>query len=80
MARPRRLTPSARAFHEIVQLTAQRISFILYHEFREADLPAIPDIGFSRFEPDGRLWADWVNGQPGLRAVSLFCGGPQDSR
>src|SRR5262249_8960952 len=30
---------------------------------------------FSRFEPDGRLWAEWVNGQPDLRAVSVFCGG-----
>lgn len=57
------------------QLAAQRLSFLLYHEFREAGLPAIPDIGFSRFEPDGRLWAEWVNGQPGLRAISIFCGG-----
>src|SRR5262249_17268722 len=42
---------------------------------REAGLPAIPDVGFSRFEPDGRLWADWVNGQPDVRAVSVYCGG-----
>jgi hypothetical protein len=57
------------------QLTAQRLAFLLYHEFREAGLPVIPDVGFSRFEPDGRLWAEWVNGQPDLRAVSIFCGG-----
>src|SRR5262249_10489764 len=42
---------------------------------REAGLPAIPDVGFSRFEPDGRLWAEWVNSQPDLRAVSVYCGG-----
>jgi hypothetical protein len=54
---------------------AQRRAFILYHEFREAGLPVIPDVGFSRFEPDGRGWADWVNSQPDLQALSIFCGG-----
>ena len=57
------------------QLVQQRRAFSFYHELREAGLPAIPDIGFSLFEPDGRLWAEWVNSQAGLRAVSLFCGG-----
>ncbi len=32
-------------------------------------------MGWSLFEPDGRLWAEWINGQPDLRAVSIFCGG-----
>jgi len=41
----------------------------------EAGLPAVPDVGWSLFEPDGRLWAEWINGQPDLRAVSIFCGG-----
>jgi hypothetical protein len=57
------------------QLVQQRRSFAFYHELIEAGLPAIPDIGWSRFEPDGRLWAEWINGQPDLRAVSIFCGG-----
>ncbi len=56
------------------QLVAERRAFVLYHEFREAGLPAIPDVGFSRFEPDGRRWAEWINGHD-LRAVSIFCGG-----
>jgi hypothetical protein len=34
-----------------------------------------PTSAGSLWEPDGRLWAEWVNGQPGLRAVSIFCGG-----
>ena len=57
------------------QLLQQRRSFIFYHQLIEAGLPAIPDVGWSLFEPDGRLWAAWVNRQPDLRAVSLFCGG-----
>jgi hypothetical protein len=57
------------------QVWAQRRAYVLYHEFREAGLPVIPDVGFSRFEPDGRLWSKWVNSQPDLRAVSVFCGG-----
>ena len=64
-----------RSDSRFAQLTAIKIAFRLYHELREAGLPAIPDVGFSRFEPDGRLWAEWVNGQPDLRAVSIFCGG-----
>ena len=57
------------------QLVQQRRSFAFYHELREAGLPALPDVGWSRFDPDGRLWAEWINGQPGLAAVSIFCGG-----
>jgi len=44
-------------------------------ELVEAGVPAVPDIGFSFFEPDGRLWAEWINSQPHLQAVSIFCGG-----
>ena len=57
------------------QLVQQRRSFAFYHELIEAGLPAIPDVGWSRFEPDGRRWAEWINEQPDLRAVSIFCGG-----
>jgi hypothetical protein len=57
------------------QLIQQRRAFIHHHELLEWGLSVVPDIGFSLFEPDGRLWAEWVNGQPTLRAVSLFCGG-----
>jgi hypothetical protein len=57
------------------QLVQQRRSFAFYHELCEAGLPAIPDIGWSLFEPDGRLWAEWINSQPDLAAVSIFCGG-----
>ena len=57
------------------QLLQQRRSFAFYHELLEAGLPAVPDVGWSLFEPDGRLWAEWINSQPDLRAVSIFCGG-----
>lgn len=57
------------------QLVQQRRAFAFYHELIEAGLPAIPDIGFSFFEPDGRLWAEWINSQPAVRAASIFCGG-----
>jgi hypothetical protein len=57
------------------QLAQQRRAFLYYCWLREAGLPAIPDVGFSRFEPAGRRWAEWINGQPDLRAVSIFCGG-----
>ena len=57
------------------QLVQQRRAFIVYHELLEAGLPAIPDVGWSLFEPDGRRWADWINSQPQLQAVSLFCDG-----
>jgi len=59
-------------FRQLIQI---RRSFWYYHRLVEAGLPAVPDIGFSFFEPDGRLWAEWINNQPGLQAVSLFCGG-----
>ncbi|MDQ6897980.1 MAG: DUF4417 domain-containing protein [Candidatus Dormibacteraeota bacterium] len=52
-----------------------RRSFLLYHEALEAGLPVLPDVGWSLWEPDGRLWAEWVNAETGLRAVSIFCGG-----
>lgn len=57
------------------QLVQQRRSFVFYHELVEAGLPAVPDVGWSLFEPDGRQWAEWINAQPDLRAVSIFCGG-----
>lgn len=56
------------------QLVQQRRAWIVYHEMIEAGLPAIPDISWSIWEPDGRLWAQWVNSQPGVRAVSIYCG------
>ena len=59
-------------FEGLVQI---RRSYSMYMELVEAGLPAVPDIGFNLFEPDGRLWAEWVNSQPTLQAVSLFCGG-----
>lgn len=59
-------------FTQLVQI---RKSMAYYCMLAEAGVPAVPDIGFSLFEPDGRLWAEWVNSQPGLKAVSLFCGG-----
>src|SRR6266567_2293723 len=57
------------------QIVQQRRSIAVYHELVEAGVRAVPDIGFSFFEPDGRLWADWINSQPDLEAVSIFCGG-----
>jgi hypothetical protein len=71
------ITPSFSVWYDhsrFEQLIQQRRAFIVYHELLEAGLPAIPDIGWSLFEPDGRLWAEWVNSQPELKAVSLFCG------
>jgi len=59
-------------FESLIQI---RRCNLLYQEMAAAGLPVIPDIGFSLFEPDGRLWAEWVNAQTGLMAVSLFCGG-----
>ncbi len=59
-------------FESLVQ---QRRANLLHQEMAAAGLPVVPDIGFSLFEPDGRVWADWVNTQTGLQAVSLFCGG-----
>jgi hypothetical protein len=56
-------------------LVQQRRAWIFYHEACEAGLPILPDIGWSLWEPDGRLWAEWANAEPGLRAVSIFCGG-----
>jgi Domain of unknown function (DUF4417) len=56
-------------------LVQQRRAAIFYHEAIEAGLPILPDVGWSLWEPDGRLWAEWINGQPDLGAVSIFCGG-----
>src|SRR5260370_14878379 len=58
------------------QIVQQRRSIAVYHELVEAGVRAVPDIGFSFFEPDGRLWADWINSQPDLQAVAIFVGGP----
>jgi hypothetical protein len=41
----------------------------------EAGLKAVPDVGWSVWDPDGRRWAEWINGQQGLDAVSIYCGG-----
>lgn len=59
----------------ISQLINIRRAAIYYHALVEAGVPAVPDISFYFFEPDGRLWAEWVNRNPAVRAVSLFCGG-----
>ena len=72
------LSPSYSVWYDhsrFEQLVQQRRAFIVYHELLEAGLPAIPDVGWSLFEPDGRRWADWINSQPQLHAVSLFCDG-----
>jgi hypothetical protein len=72
------LSPSYSVWYDhsrFEQLVQQRRAFIVYHELVEAGLPAVPDIGWSLFEPDGRRWADWINSQPQLQAVSLFCDG-----
>jgi Domain of unknown function (DUF4417) len=53
----------------------QKRSLLFFEELIAAGVPAIPDIGFAFFEPDGRMWADWVNAQPAITAVSIFCGG-----
>ncbi len=57
------------------QLLNIRRSFVYYHALVEGGLPVVPDVGFSLFEPDGRLWAGWINSQANLQAASLFCGG-----
>jgi hypothetical protein len=59
----------------VEQVIQIKRSFAFYHELVESGVIAIPDVGFSFFEPDGRLWADWINGQQELQAISLFCGG-----
>jgi hypothetical protein len=59
-------------FEQLLQI---RRSIIWFHEAIEAGLRVLPDIGWSLWEPDGRLWAEWVNSQPDLRAISIFCGG-----
>lgn len=56
-------------------ISQQRRAAILYHELVEAGACAVPDVGWAVFEPDGRLWAEWINEQPDLEAVSIFCGG-----
>lgn len=63
------------AFHEIEAVVQQRRAAVMYHELVEAGVCAVPDVGWAVFEPDGRLWAEWVNQQRGLQAVSIFCGG-----
>jgi Domain of unknown function (DUF4417) len=59
-------------FLSLVQI---RKANLFYAELVQAGVAAVPDISFYLFEPDGRLWAEWVNDQPTLQAVSLFCGG-----
>ena len=72
------LSPSYSVWYDhsrFEQLVQQRRAFVVYHELLEAGLPAIPDVGWSLFEPDGHRWAEWINSQPQLQAVSLFCDG-----
>lgn len=56
-------------------LIAIRRSALYYYSLVEAGVRAIPDISFYFYEPDGRLWAEWVNRNRDVQAVSLFCGG-----
>ncbi len=58
-----------------VHLANIRRAAVYYHLLVEASIPAIPDVSFYFFEPDGRLWSEWVNNQRDVQAVSLFCGG-----
>ncbi len=52
-----------------------RRAAVYYHELVEAGVPAVPDVSFYYWEPDGRLWAEWINREHEVQAVSLFCGG-----
>ena len=58
-----------------MQLVNIRRAAVFHHLLVEAGVRAVPDISFYYFEPDGRLWADWVNDHRDVQAVSLFCGG-----
>jgi len=58
-----------------VQVLNIRRAAIFYYLLLEAGVRAVPDISFYFFEPDGRLWAEWVNQHEGVQGVSLFCGG-----
>ncbi len=72
------LTPNFSVWQSDVrfaQLLAIRRAAIFYFSLIEAEVTAIPDISYYFFEPDGRLWAEWVNRNPEVQAVSLFCGG-----
>jgi Domain of unknown function (DUF4417) len=72
------LTPNMSVYRDdarFVQLVQQRRALLLYHQMAEAGLPAVPDVGWSVWDPDGLRWAEWINEQPGLRAVSIYCGG-----
>lgn len=72
------LTPNMSVWRDAArfeQLVQQRRASVLYHELVAAGLPAIPDVGWSVWDPDGRRWAEWINEQAGLRAVSIYCGG-----
>jgi len=60
------------------QLVQQRRSFACYHELVEAGIPVVPDIGFSLFEPDGRMWAEWINHEPGPEGGIYLLRRPQD--
>jgi len=56
------------------QLVQMRRALIWYARALTAGLPIVPDIAWCRPE-DGDAWADWINGQETLEAVSLFTGG-----
>jgi len=58
-----------------IHLINIRRAAIFYYLLVEAGVQAVPDISFYLFEPDGRLWAEWVNRHREVQAVSLFCGG-----
>lgn len=61
----------ASRFEQLVQM---RRSLIWYARALTTGLPIVPDVAWCRPE-DGAAWADWINDQEGLEAVSLFTGG-----
>jgi hypothetical protein len=72
------LSPNVSVWRDACRLDhalAIRRSIALYEELVLAGVPAIPDVGFFFYEPDGRLWAEWVNRNLEISAISVFCGG-----
>ena len=72
------LTPNMSVWRDAArfeQLVQQRRAFLLYHELVEAGLPAVADVGWSVWDPDGLRWAEWINDEHGLQAVAIYCGG-----
>lgn len=72
------LTPNFSVWRDAArfeQLVQQRRANLLYQAMAESGLPAVPDVGWSLWDPDGRRWAQWINCQTQLGAISIYCGG-----